>query len=134
MNITTSIGITAVLALTISCARAKARPTEAEPQASPAAAPTTAAAPTAAAALARYAGEYDVNGSTMTIRAKGDVLIRQMSGQVDQVLRPIGKSESRFRVGTTTHELEFRSESSGKMTLIWRAGKHEAQGVRVRQL
>jgi hypothetical protein len=133
MNITASVGITAVLALTISCASAQVRPAEAEPQASAAAAPSAAEGPDRKAVLAQYAGEYDMNGSIMTIRARGDVLIREMSGQLDEVLKPIGKSETRFRVGTSAVELEFQPDRSGRVTLIMRAGQHEARGVRVRQ-
>ena len=133
MNITASVGITAVLALTISCAPAQVRPAETQPQASTAAAPTAAGVPDRQAVLARYVGAYEINGATMTIRARGDVLVRQMAGQADQVLMPIGKSETRFRVGTTPAELEFQSDKSGRVTLIMRAGQHEARGVRVRQ-
>ncbi len=129
MNITASVGITAVLALTISCARPQVRPGEA----STAAAPAAAEGPDRNALLARYVGEYEMNGAIMTIRASGDGLIREMSGQPDQVLRPVGKSETRFRVGTTPAELEFQSDKSGRVTLIMRAGKHEVRGVRTRQ-
>jgi len=133
MNIATTIGVTAVLALTISCARATARPTDAGPQASPATTPMTAEVLDRTAGLARYAGEYDVNGATMKIRLKGDRLVREMSGQADQTLRPVGKSGSRFTLGTTTQELEFQPDGSGRMTLTFRAGKHEARGVRLSQ-
>lgn len=117
MNITTSVGITAVLALTISCTPAQVRPPEAQPQASTAAAPTAAGVPDGTAGLAQYVGEYSINGSTMTIRSRGDVLVREMPGQPDQVLRPIGKSETRFTVGTSSVKLEFQSDSSGGVTL-----------------
>ena len=133
MNITSSVGITAVLALTVSCARAQVRPAEAQPQASTAAAPTGAGAPDRAAALARYVGDYEINGAIITIRAKGDALVRTMSGQADEVLRPVGRSETRFRVGVSTVELEFRPDQSGGMSLIIYAGKHQARGTRVRQ-
>lgn len=56
-----------------------------------------------------------------------------MSGQPDQVLEPIGKSLTRFRVGTSAAELEFQPDKSGRVTVIMRAGKHEARGVRMRQ-
>ena len=133
MNITASVGITAVLALTISCAPAQVRPAEAEPQASTAAAPSAAEVPDRTAGLARSVGDYNLNGSTMTIRARGDVLVREMAGQPDQVLRPIGKSETRFTVGSSRTELEFQPDKSGGVTLIMRAGQHEARGVRVRR-
>jgi len=133
VNITASVGLTAVLALTISCARAQARPAEAQPQASTGAAPTAAGVPDRQAMLARYVGEYEINGAIMTIRAKGDELVRAMSGQADQVLKAIGRSETRFRVGTSTAELEFQLDQSGKATTVMlRAGKHEARGARVR--
>ena len=133
MNITASVGITAVLALTISCARAQVRPEEAQPQASTAAAPSAAEVPDRKAVLAQYAGEYNMNGAIMTIRARGDVLVREMPGQPSQVLTPIGKSETLFRVGTSNVELEFQPDKSGRVTLIMRAGQHEARGVRMRQ-
>ena len=133
MNITASVRVTAVLALTISSGCAQARPAETEPQASTAAAPAAAGVPDRTAVLAQYVGEYNVNGATMKIRARGGRLVREMSGQMDQDLIPIGASGTRFRVGTTTQELEFQPGSSGRMTLILRAGQHEARGDRVRQ-
>jgi len=130
VSITSLVGITAVLALTISCTRAQVRPAEAQPQASTAAAPTAAGVPDRAAALALYVGEYEINGNTMMIRAKGDALVRTMPGQGEEVLRPVGKS--RFRVGMTAVELEFRPDPSGGMAVIMYAGKHQARGTRVR--
>ena len=130
MNITSSVGITAVLALAISCTRAQVRPAETQPQASTAAAPAAAGKPDRAAELARYVGEYEINGNTMMIRVQGDALVRTMSGQGTEVLSPVGKS--RFRVGSTAVELEFRPDQSGGMTVIMYAGKHQARGTRVR--
>lgn len=130
MNITTSVGIAAVLAFTISCASTKAGPMEAQPQASSAPAPAAAGVSDREAVFATYAGEYDINGAVTTIRARGDVLVREMAGQPPQELRPIGKSTTRFKVGTSQMELEFRPDQSGRVTLIMRAGRHEARGVR----
>jgi hypothetical protein len=89
--------------------------------------------PDRTAVLAQYVGEYNINGSIMTIRASGDGLVREMPGQPDQVLRPIGKSNSRFTVGSSSVELQFQPDKSGGVTLIMRAGQHEARGVRLRR-
>ena len=133
MHITATVGITAVLALTIACAPAQVRPAEAQPQASTAAAPTAAGVPDRTAVLAQYVGDYNINGSTMTIRARGDGLVREMPGQPDEVLKPVGRSQTRFTVGTSSVELQFQPDKSGGVTLIMRAGQHEARGVRVRR-
>ena len=130
MNITASVGTTAVLALTISCARSQVRPAESQPQASTAAAPTAAGVAGRTEGLAQYVGQYQINGNIVTIRAKGDALVRTMSGQGEEVLRPVGKS--RFKVGMTPVEFEFRPDPSGGMTLIMYAGQHQARGTRMR--
>src|SRR4051812_19628700 len=95
----------AVLSFTTACASGNAKPA-ATPQPGSPAASSASATPAGEprdlkAVLSKYVGEYDLNVFTVTIRLKGDSLIREVAGQPTYVLTPIRGSETRFRMGST---------------------------------
>jgi hypothetical protein len=68
--------------------------------------------------LERYVGEYDQNGSTVTVLLKGDTLFREVPGQ-RQVLQPI--SETLFRAGRI-FTVEFVMDQAGGVTQVVSSG------------
>ena len=133
MTSTRSVGVTVVvLALTSGCARANVEPTTAQPQAS---ATTAAGAVTEPkAGLERFVGEYNFGQFTATIRLRGGTLVRQVSGQQEQVLTPIGGSGNRFKLGNTPAELQFVIDKSGAVTgVVEGVEGHTKRGTRVQK-
>ena len=119
MNITTSTRIAlGVMALTIACAGAQGRTSEApQPAPTPASAPEGGGGPTSSA-LERYVGTYQISPQlTAVIRLQGTTLIRDMNGQ-QTVLTPF--SETRFKAGAG--EVEFEIDRAGRVIMVLRHG------------